>query len=75
MVTQQPTRNGAGPQDELASRLRLHRHALELAPKLGYRYAEALAHEGIASVLDQTDARTAAEHRKAAQSIHQSLST
>jgi tetratricopeptide (TPR) repeat protein len=55
--------------------LRLHRHALELAPKLGYRYAEALAHEGIAAVLDQTDARTAAEHRKAAQSIHQSLST
>lgn len=53
--------------------LRLHRHALELAPKLGYRYAEAQAHEGIAAVLESTDASTAAEHRKAAQSIREAL--
>jgi tetratricopeptide (TPR) repeat protein len=53
--------------------LRLHRLALELAPKLGYRYAEALAHEGIAAVLEPDDASTAAEHREAAQSIRQAL--
>jgi tetratricopeptide (TPR) repeat protein len=45
--------------------LRLHHQALELAPKLGYRHAEALAHEGIAAVLDETDPSTAAEHRAA----------
>ncbi|WP_033415593.1 tetratricopeptide repeat protein [Streptomyces canus] len=45
--------------------LRLHRQALELAPKLGHRHAEALAHEGIAAVLDETDPTAAAEHRAA----------
>ncbi|MEU6784588.1 tetratricopeptide repeat protein [Nonomuraea angiospora] len=53
--------------------LRLHRQALELAPKLGYRYAEALAHEGIAAVLDESDPPTAAEHRAAGQAILQEL--
>ncbi|MFG2470512.1 tetratricopeptide repeat protein [Streptomyces canus] len=45
--------------------LRLHHQALELAPKLGHRHAEALAHEGIAALLDETDPAAAAEHRAA----------
>lgn len=45
--------------------LRLHRQALELAPALGYRHEEALAHEGIAVLLDDTDPAAAAEHRTA----------
>ncbi|MFF5258010.1 tetratricopeptide repeat protein [Actinomadura viridis] len=49
--------------------LRLHGQALELAVKLGYRYAEALAHEGTAAVLHDTDPRAAAEHRAAGQAI------
>lgn len=53
--------------------LRLHREALELAPRLGYRYAEALAHEGVAAVLDETDPPAAAEHRAAAQAIQREL--
>ncbi|MQY05829.1 tetratricopeptide repeat protein [Actinomadura macrotermitis] len=53
--------------------LHLHRQALELAPKLGYRHAEALAHEGIAAVLEETDPAEAAEHRTAAQAILQDL--
>jgi tetratricopeptide (TPR) repeat protein len=67
--------------------LHLHREALELAPKLGYRYKEALAHEGIAAVLDGLDRldspgadtaaeyRTAAEHRVAAQAILMELAS
>lgn len=43
--------------------LRLHRQALELAPRLGNRQAEALAHEGIAVLLAETDPVGAAEHR------------
>ncbi|CAM5477487.1 XRE family transcriptional regulator [Streptomyces narbonensis] len=46
--------------------LRLHRQALELAPKLGNRQAEALAHEGIAVLLAETDPVGAAEHRASA---------
>ncbi|MEU8123902.1 tetratricopeptide repeat protein [Spirillospora sp. NPDC049024] len=53
--------------------LRLHREALELAPRLGYRYAEALAREGIAAVLDGTDPAAAAEHRAAGQAIRREL--
>ncbi|MFG2089389.1 tetratricopeptide repeat protein [Spirillospora sp. NPDC048824] len=53
--------------------LRLHRQALDLAPKLGYRFAEALAHEGIAAALDETDPPAAAEHRTAAQAVLQDL--
>ncbi|GAA4592321.1 hypothetical protein GCM10023194_53820 [Planotetraspora phitsanulokensis] len=60
----------AGLPDEA---LRLHRQALELAPKVGYRYKEALAHEGIAAVLDETDPVAAAEHRAAGQAIRQEL--
>ncbi|MGP4102184.1 ATP-binding protein [Nonomuraea sp. KM90] len=60
----------AGLPDEA---LRLHRQALELAPKLGYRHKEALAHEGIAAVLDETDPAAAADHRAAAQAIRQDL--
>ncbi|MDF5757661.1 tetratricopeptide repeat protein [Spongiactinospora sp. TRM90649] len=56
----------AGLPDEA---LRLHRHALELAPGLGYRFAEAQAHEGIAAVLAGTDPSTAATHRASAQAI------
>ncbi|MFF4211441.1 tetratricopeptide repeat protein [Streptomyces sp. NPDC001796] len=53
--------------------LRLHRQALELAPKLGNRYEEVLAHEGIAAVLDQTDPAGAAEQRTAAQALLREL--
>ncbi|MFI6597208.1 tetratricopeptide repeat protein [Nonomuraea sp. NPDC050536] len=69
--------NGYGETCRLAGlpeeALRLHRQALELAPKLGYRYAEALAHEGIAAVLDETDPPAAADHRAAGQTILQEL--
>ncbi|MER5627471.1 tetratricopeptide repeat protein [Streptosporangium sp. NPDC002544] len=37
------------------------------------RYEEALAHEGIAAVLDETDPAAAAEHRAAGQAIRQEL--
>jgi tetratricopeptide (TPR) repeat protein len=53
--------------------LRLHRQALQLAPTLGYRQKEALAHHGIAAVLDATDPHAAAEHRAAGQAILQEL--
>lgn len=53
--------------------LALHRHALELAPGLGFRHAEALAHEGIAAVLGESDPATAAEHLSAGQAIRQEL--
>lgn len=53
--------------------LLLHRQALELAPQVGYRHKEALAHEGIAAVLDDTDPAAAAEHRAAGQAILQEL--
>lgn len=49
--------------------LRLHRQALQLAPAVGYRYEEALAHEGIAAVVEAADPGAAAEHRAAAQAI------
>ncbi|MGI5166413.1 tetratricopeptide repeat protein [Spirillospora sp. CA-253888] len=49
--------------------LDLHRQALALAPAMGYRHKEALAHEGIAAVLDGTDPAAAAEHRAAGQAI------
>ena len=51
--------------------LRLHREALELAPKVGYRQKEALAHQGIAAVLDETDPAAAAEHRAKGRAILQ----
>ncbi|NUU22464.1 MAG: tetratricopeptide repeat protein, partial [Streptomycetaceae bacterium] len=53
--------------------LRLHRQALELAPKAGNRHKEALAHTGIAAVLDATDPSAAAEHRAAAEAILREL--
>ncbi|WP_237330457.1 tetratricopeptide repeat protein [Streptomyces sp. BA2] len=53
--------------------LRLHRQALELAPVLGYRNEEALAHEGIATVLDATAPATAAEHRAAGRAVLREL--
>ncbi|MDT0446355.1 ATP-binding protein [Streptomyces johnsoniae] len=56
----------AGLPDEA---LRLHRQALELAPGLGNRYEEALAHEGIAIVLDETAPSEAAEHRAAGRAV------
>ncbi|MFS4091382.1 ATP-binding protein [Streptomyces sp. AF1A] len=56
----------AGLPDEA---LRLHRQALELAPRLGNRHAEALAHEGIATVLEKTDPAEAARHRTAGQAV------
>ncbi|MCX5257252.1 tetratricopeptide repeat protein [Streptomyces canus] len=49
--------------------LRLHHQALELAPKLGHRHAEALAHEGIAAILDESDPAAAAEHRAAGRAV------
>ncbi|MFJ9867629.1 ATP-binding protein [Streptomyces sp. NPDC101165] len=70
--------NGYGETCRLAGlpeeALRLHRQALELAPQLGNRYEEALAHEGIAIVLDGTDPAGAAEHRAAGQAVLQELS-
>ncbi|MEU3744956.1 MULTISPECIES: tetratricopeptide repeat protein [Streptomyces] len=60
----------AGLPDEA---LRLHRQALELAPRLGNRHAEALAHEGIAVVLDTKDPAGAAEHRAAAGALLREL--
>ncbi|MDJ0346470.1 tetratricopeptide repeat protein [Streptomyces sp. H10-C2] len=67
--------NGYGETCRLAGlpeqALQLHRQALELAPALGYRHEEALAHEGIAIVLDQTDPTAAAEHRAAGQAVLQ----
>ncbi|MFF4569604.1 ATP-binding protein [Streptomyces sp. NPDC001410] len=70
--------NGYGETCRLAGlpeeALRLHRQALELAPRLGNRYEEALAHEGIAIVLDGTDPAGAAEHRASGQAVRQELS-
>ncbi|TVZ79014.1 NB-ARC domain-containing protein [Streptomyces sp. BK340] len=69
--------NGYGETCRLAGlpeeALRLHRQALELAPRLGSRYEEALAHEGIAIVLDGTDPAGAAEHRAAGQAVLREL--
>jgi tetratricopeptide (TPR) repeat protein len=56
----------AGLPDEA---VRLHRLALDLALKLGYRQKEALAHIGIAAVLDETDPDAAAEHRTAGHAL------
>ncbi|MGW7404036.1 tetratricopeptide repeat protein [Streptomyces sp. NPDC054833] len=71
--------NGYGETCRLAGlpeeALRLHRQALALAPGLGNRYAEALAHEGIAIVLDETDPAGAAEHRAAGQAVLEQLDT
>ncbi|MEW2252880.1 helix-turn-helix domain-containing protein [Streptomyces sp. NPDC006975] len=53
--------------------LRLHRQALELAPRLGNRHEEALAHEGVAALLEATDPAAAAEHRAAAQALLRDL--
>ncbi|MEU3252323.1 tetratricopeptide repeat protein [Streptomyces sp. NPDC006997] len=65
--------NGYGETCRLAGlpeeALRLHRQALELAPRLGNRHQEALAHEGIAVVLDGTDPAGAAEHRASARAL------
>ncbi|KAB2380167.1 tetratricopeptide repeat protein [Actinomadura montaniterrae] len=70
--------NGYGETCRLAGRpeeaLRLHRRALELAPEVGYRHEEALAHAGIAAVLDGTDPAAAAEHRAAAEAVLRDLS-
>ncbi|WP_434587406.1 tetratricopeptide repeat protein [Streptomyces sp. A5-4] len=57
------------PEDALL----LYRQALDPAPRLGYPYAEALAHEGSATVLDDTDPPAAAEHRAAGHAILQEL--
>jgi tetratricopeptide (TPR) repeat protein len=69
--------NGCGETCRLAGlpeeALRLHRQTLGLAPKLGYRYEEAMAHEGIAAVPDETDPPAAAEHRAAGQAILREL--
>ncbi|MFF5014871.1 tetratricopeptide repeat protein [Streptomyces sp. NPDC001165] len=69
--------NGYGETCRLAGlpeeALRLHRQALEPAPRLGNRYEAALAHEGIAIVLDGTDPGGAAEHRAAGQAVRQEL--
>jgi tetratricopeptide (TPR) repeat protein len=61
--------NGYGETCRLAGlpdqALHLHREALRLAVHLGNRHEEALAHEGIAALLDGTDPAAAAEHRAA----------
>ncbi|MBD0841528.1 tetratricopeptide repeat protein [Streptomyces sp. TRM68416] len=53
--------------------LRLHRQALDMAPALGNRHEEALAHEGIATLLDATDPETAAAHRRAGEAVLREL--
>ena len=69
--------NGYGETCRLAGlpeeALRLHRQALELAPTLGNRHEEALAHEGIATVLDATDPAQAADHRAAGRTVLRDL--
>ncbi|MGY6022028.1 tetratricopeptide repeat protein [Streptomyces spinosirectus] len=71
--------NGYGETCRLAGlpeeALRLHRQALELAPGLGNRHEEALAHEGIAIVLEETDPAQAADHRAAGQAVLKELAT
>ncbi|MFE7173937.1 tetratricopeptide repeat protein [Streptomyces sp. NPDC057616] len=71
--------NGYGETCRLAGlpeeALRLHRQALEMAPRLGNRYEEALAHEGIATVLEETDPDRAADHRAAGQAVLKELTT
>ncbi|MFG2791883.1 tetratricopeptide repeat protein [Streptomyces sp. NPDC048419] len=71
--------NGYGETCRLAGlpeeALRLHRQALEMAPRLGNRYEEALAHEGIAIVLEETDPERAAGHRAAGQAVLKELTT
>ncbi|MGY0022237.1 ATP-binding protein [Streptomyces sp. YJ-C3] len=51
--------------------LRLHRRTLELAPPLGYRLEEALAHEGLALLLDPTDPTAADQHREAGRALRE----
>ncbi|GAA4879612.1 tetratricopeptide repeat protein [Kitasatospora terrestris] len=55
--------------------LRLHRQALDLAPRLGRRYEEAQAHEGLAALLAGTDPAAAEGHRTAAQALRADLGT
>ncbi|MEU3844819.1 helix-turn-helix domain-containing protein [Streptomyces sp. NPDC028635] len=55
--------------------LRLHRQALELAPGLGNRHEEALAHDGIAALLETSDPAAAADHRAAGRSLLRELRT
>ncbi|MEZ0091196.1 tetratricopeptide repeat protein [Streptacidiphilus sp. EB129] len=55
--------------------LRLHRQALELAPGPAYRHEQALAHEGMAILLDESDPTAAADHRAAAQTVLRQLGT
>ncbi len=49
--------------------LHLHRQALTLAQRLGNRPAEAQAHEGLATLLTETDPAAAREHRAAARAV------
>ncbi|MGW2381026.1 helix-turn-helix domain-containing protein [Streptomyces sp. NPDC001658] len=65
--------NGYGETCRLAGlpdqALHLHREALRLARRLANRHEEALAHEGIAAVLDGTDPAAAADHRAAGRAV------
>lgn len=65
--------NGYGETCRLAGlpdqALHLHREALRLARHLGNRHEEALAHEGIAALLDGTDPAAAADHRAAGRAV------
>lgn len=49
--------------------LRLYRETLTLAPRVGHRFTEAAAHQGIADVLEPADPAAAAEHRAAAAAL------
>jgi tetratricopeptide (TPR) repeat protein len=60
----------AGLPDEA---LRLHRRGLRLAGRMGRRYEESRAHQGIAAVLRDTDPSCAASHERAAATIQQEL--
>ncbi|MFC4374901.1 helix-turn-helix domain-containing protein [Nocardia halotolerans] len=49
--------------------LRLYNETLDLAPRLGYRFEQARANQGIADLLDDTDPAAARGHRAAADAL------
>ncbi|MFI6942515.1 tetratricopeptide repeat protein [Streptomyces sp. NPDC050418] len=57
----------------LTESLALHTEALALAPRTGNRHAEALAHEGLSLLLEETDPEAAGRHREAGQGLRGEL--
>lgn len=52
-----------------AQAVELYRQTLTLAARLGHRFEEATAHQGLADTLEETDPAAATEHRTAAESL------